>query len=176
MRVFDGALPTETEESKNVAREIVSVSASSTTEAAGPSIQVTHAPTLIASHTPVPLLSNKEIEELKASYEKKITALKSQLELKVEVPVNKEIDDNNDDFVPEDKEELDRLRNENETLKVELESLRATINAHNAKSSDSESEIASLKNKITELQNALNESVRFILYYSDISTTFYSLF
>lgn len=154
MRVFDGTLPSENEETKTVAPEIVTVAASSTNETADANAA--------AAQTPELALNSKQVEELKASYEKKITALQSQL--KSAVSAKKEIDDNNDDFVAEDKEELDRLRSENDSLRAELDSLRNSVQEHDEKSDEAAREISWLKDQIAELQAALKESVRFILY------------
>ena len=136
MRIFDGSLAVDSvEETKSSTHEVVSVSASSTNDTPVSSHTV---------HTPVSIqtsvVNNDEIERLKASYEKQIAELKSQIENSAKA--HKE--ENN--ITEKNKVEIEKLKSENETLKAELNSLRSSMTSLNKNNSELDRDAPVLQN------------------------------
>jgi hypothetical protein len=129
LRVHDGSAPVnDTEEAKTSEPQIVSVAASSTAAA-------TMQAAISSANSQKVQEPTEEMEEMKKSFERKITMLEDQLKEK----------DTADDFKDDNNEEIDTLKDEVDQLKEELSNSEVQINELMRKATEKDSEIERLQ-------------------------------
>jgi hypothetical protein len=141
LRVHDGSAPVnDNEEAKTTEPQIVSVAASST---AGATMQGA----LSSANSQNVQAPTEEMEEMKQSFERKITMLEDQLKAK----------DTADDFQNDSNEEIDTLKDEVDQLKEELSNSEDQINELMRQGQEKDSEIEKL-HKVRNKQR-INENI-----------------
>jgi predicted RNase H-like nuclease (RuvC/YqgF family) len=137
LRVHDGSAPVnDNEEEKTTEPQIVSVAASSTAAA-------TMQAALSAANSQNVQTPSDEMEEMKQSFEKKITMLEDQLKDK----------DTADDFQNDSNEEVDTLKDELDQLKGELTNSEDKISELMRQAQEKDSEIERLQ--MVKIKNAI---------------------